>query len=267
MDPRAALTCGSADRVPEMTRAQPGAPARLPFSTASTALAAEISGELWSAAGLDADVRAPLLVAHDGPAYEHQADLTAYLQDHVERGTLPALRAALLQAPPRDRWYSANPAYATAMAEEVMPYLLRRWPTSCAVGVGASLGALAWLHAQASYPQVVDGLFLQSGSFFRPETDPQESSFSEFPAIVRFVASVHRGSRPTRPVPTVVTCGVDEENLANNRRMVRVLRRLGYHVRFAVVPGGHDYTSWRAALDPYLPNLVRAAVSANAGAR
>jgi enterochelin esterase-like enzyme len=242
-----------------VTRAQPDAPAREPFSTGSSVLAAEVHGELWSAAGLDVDVQAPLLVVHDGPAYDHEADLTTYLQNHVEPGTLPELRAALLQAPPRDRWYSANPAYATAMAEDVMPYLTRRWPTSCSVGVGASLGALAWLHAQASYPQVVDGLLLQSGSFFRPETDPQESSFSEFPAIVRFVASVHRGNRPTRPVPTVATCGADEENLANNRRMVRVLRRLGYPVRFAVVPGGHDYASWRAVFDPHLPDLVRAA--------
>jgi enterochelin esterase family protein len=57
-----------------------------------------------------------------------------------------------------------------------------------------------------------------------------------------------------------VTCGADEENLANNRRMVRVLRRLGYRVRFVIVPGGHDYISWRAAFDPHLPDLVRAAV-------
>jgi enterochelin esterase-like enzyme len=248
------------DKVREVTRAQPDAPAREPFSTGSRALAAEVRGELWAAAGLDADVPAPLLVVHDGPAYDDEADLTKYVQDNVERGTLPPLRVALLRAPGRHLWYSANPAYATAMAEDVMPYLTRRWPTTRSLGLGASLGALAWLHAQSSYPEVVDGLFLQSGSYFRPETDPQESGFSEFPAIVRFVASVRRGSRPTRPVPTVMTCGAEEENLANNRRMVRVLRRLGYRVRFLVVPGGHDYASWRTAFDPHLPDLVRAAV-------
>ena len=41
--------------------------------------------------------------------------------------------------------------------------------------------------------------------------------------------------------------------------MVRVLLRLGYRVRFAVVAGGHDYGSWRAAFDPHLPDLLRAA--------
>jgi enterochelin esterase family protein len=169
------------------------------------------------------------------------------------------MRVALLQAEHRAVWFSANDDYARALALEVVPHLVDRWPTTRRVGIGASLGALAWLHAQASYPEVADGLFLQSGSYFRPETDPQESGFSEFPAIVRFVASVHRGPRPTRPVPTVVTCGADEENLANNRRMVRVLLRLGYRVRFAVVAGGHDYASWRAAFDPHLPDLLRAA--------
>jgi enterochelin esterase-like enzyme len=243
-----------------VTAARPLGSVREVVAVRSDALADVVTGEVWSSDGLAAQDAVPLLVVHDGPAYDGEAGLTAYLQAHIDRGVLPPLRAALLSAPARDRWYSANPAYATALAEDVVPALVRRWPTTRSIGVGASLGALAWLHAQSSYPEVVDGLFLQSGSYFRPETDPQESSFSEFPAIVRFVASVRRGSRTTRPVPTVITCGVGEENLANNRRMVRVLLRLGYRVRFAVVPGGHDYGSWRAAFDPHLPDLVRAAL-------
>jgi len=239
--------------------AQPEGLAREQVTIASAALDADVRGEVWSCDGLADDEPAPLLVVHDGPSYDGEAGLTAYLQGHVDRRSLPPLRAALLQAHPRDVWLSANPDYATALAEEVLPYLRAGWPVTRTVGIGASLGALAWLHAQASYPEVADGLFLQSGSYFRPETDPQESGFSQFPAIVRFVASVHRGPRPARPVPTVVTCGADEENLANNRRMVRVLLRLGYRVRFVVVPGGHDYTSWRAAFDPHLPDLLRAA--------
>lgn len=233
---------------------------RQAFSVASPALADAVTGEFWAADDLDASRAAPLLVVHDGPAYDTEAGLTGYLQRHVDAGVIPPLRAALLSAPERDRWYSANPAYAGALADDVVPGLVSMWPTTQTIGVGASLGALAWLHAQSSYPEVVDGMFLQSGSYFRPETDPQESGFSEFPAIVRFVASVRRGNRPTRPVPTVLTCGRDEENLANNRRMARVLLRLGYRVRFVAVPGGHNYPSWGAAFDPHLPDLLRAVV-------
>ena len=243
-----------------MTGAAATRPAREAFAVPSAALGGEVHGEMWSAVTLDADTPAPMIVVHDGPSYDADGGLTTYLEDYVDRGALPPMRAALLRAAPRDVWFSANPDYAVALAEEVLPHLTGRWPASRAIGVGASLGALAWLHAQSSYPQLVDGLFLQSGSFFRPDTDPQESGFAQFPEIVRFVASVRRGDRPARAVPTVVTCGADEENLANNRRMVRVLRRLGYRVRFVIVPGGHDYMSWRAAFDPHLPDLVRAAV-------
>ena len=239
--------------------AEPLPPARETFTVACPGLDADVRGEVWAADGVADGDDVPLLVVHDGPSYDDEGGLTAYLQRHVDTGALPPMRAALLQAERREVWFAANPAYATALAEDVLPYLVGRWPAPRTVGIGASLGALAWLHAQSSYPDVVDGLFLQSGSYFRPETDPQESGFDQFPAIVRFVASVRRGSRPARPVPTVVTCGADEENLANNRRMVRVLQRLGYRVRFAVVPGGHDYGSWRAAFDPHLPDLLRAA--------
>jgi enterochelin esterase-like enzyme len=230
------------------------------FSVGSPVLAGTVTGEVWAADGLEGATAAPLLVVHDGPAYDAEGGLTHYLQAQIDGGAIPPLRAVLLTAPERDRWYSANPAYASALSDDVVPALVAQWRTTRTIGVGASLGALAWLHAQSSYPQVVDGMFLQSGSYFRPETDSQESGFSEFPAIVRFVASVRRGNRTTRPVPTVLTCGRDEENLANNRRMARVLLRLGYRVRFAVVPGGHDYPSWRAAFDPHLPDLVRAVV-------
>jgi enterochelin esterase-like enzyme len=243
-----------------VSAAVPESPARASFRIPSASLAATVRGEVWASEGLGPRAAAPLLLVHDGPSYDTEAGLTTYLQGHIDRGSLPPLRAALLEAGPRALWFSANPDYATALALEVVPYLVDHWPTTRRVGIGASLGALAWLHAQSSYPEVADGLFLQSGSYFRPETDSQESGFSEFPAIVRFVASVRRGNRTTRPVPTVLTCGRDEENLANNRRMARVLLRLGYQVRFAVVPGGHDYPSWRAAFDPHLPDLIRAAI-------
>jgi enterochelin esterase-like enzyme len=241
-----------------VSQAAEGCGARTPFSLRCPSLHASVPGEVWASPGLDAATPAPMLVVHDGPSYDKEAGLTAYLQGHVVRRALPPLRVALLVAPDRHLWFSANPAYATALAENVVPGLTGLWPTTRTAGIGASLGALAWLHAQSSYPAVVDGLFLQSGSYFRPETDPHESEFSQFPAIVGFVASVRRAGRPTRPVPTVLTCGADEENLANNRRMARVLHRLGYRVRFAVVTGGHDYPSWRAAFDPHLPDLVRA---------
>ncbi len=96
------------------------------------------------------------------------------------------------------------------------------------VGMGASLGGLAMLQAQRTWPEVFAGLFLQSGSFFVPRFDRQESALSR----------ATRGScgscgaccaRATfdEPVPVSMTCGAEEENIHNNRLMASGARRAG----------------------------------------
>ena len=65
--------------------------------------------------------------------------------------------------------------------------------------MGRSLGALAALHAEWAHPGTFAGLFLQSGSFFTVETDPQEQDFSAFGAVTGVRApgarSASRGQR------------------------------------------------------------------------
>jgi enterochelin esterase family protein len=58
------------------------------------------------------------------------------------------------------------------------------------------------------------------------------------------------------PVPTVLTCGAVEENLANNRCMAAALLARGYPVSLVEVPDGHNFTAWRDALDPHLVDLL-----------
>ena len=85
--------------------------------------------------------------------------------------------------------------------------------------LGASLGALAAVHAHVRSPGLAGGLFLQSGSFFRRRFDAHEAGFPRFARITRFVGRMY-GRRPLAPpVPTVITCGPAEENLANNRAL------------------------------------------------
>ena len=84
--------------------------------------------------------------------------------------------------------------------------------------MGASLGALAALHAEWHHPGTFDGLFLQSGSFFTPETDPQESKFEYYAQVTGFVQQVltataapqhaaGRDDRPGQPRRTCTTTG------------------------------------------------------------
>jgi enterochelin esterase-like enzyme len=110
------------------------------------------------------------------------------------------------------------------------------------------------LHAQRRYPESLAGLFLQSGSFFRRSTDPQERGFARFERISRFVGGVLR--RPGRPIPVTITCAAAEENLANNRAVAAALAAQGYEVAFREHAGGHDWPSWRRALAAHLPDLL-----------
>jgi enterochelin esterase-like enzyme len=131
-------------------------------------------------------------------------------------------------------------------------------PATARIGVGVSLGALAMLHAHRSWPGTFDALLLQSGSFFTPELDPQESGFSRFAEVISFVSEVAAADHDPAPVPAVLTCGTVEENLANNRAMSGHLRRLGYPVTLVEVRDAHNYTAWRDALHPHLARLVEA---------
>jgi enterochelin esterase family protein len=214
---------------------------------------------VWAPDGLDGP--APLVLVHDGPEYAEFGRFTDYLGAGIASGDLPPLRAALLGPGDRNDWYSANLAYARTIAEVVVPVLP---PATVRIGVGVSLGALAMLHLHRSHPATLNGLLLQSGSFFTAAHDPQESAFGGFGAVTRFVTSVHDAADDEDPVPVTLTCGLPEENLANNRAMAATLERLGYRAVLREVRDSHNYTAWRDALHPGLTELVADVVGVRA---
>ena len=117
--------------------------------------------------------------------------LTRYVGAAVAAGRLPRMRVALLAPGARNERYAANPAYAATLVDHVVPFLAKACPSPVApVLMGQSLGALAALHAAWTSPGVFAGLFLQSGSFFTPDLDPQESGFEYWPEVTGFVATV-----------------------------------------------------------------------------
>jgi enterochelin esterase-like enzyme len=195
-----------------------------------------------------------VLLAHDGPEFDRLGALGRFSATHQD-----PKHHLVLVAPGhglRNEWYGANPAYSAALVGEVLPAVARELGTDRpVVGLGASLGALAMLHAQRHSPAAFAGLFLQSGSFFLPWSDRAERDFDQYRRVIRFVGRAVR--EPGTPVPTVLTCGLVEENLANNRRMADALRRQGYPAPLAEVPDGHNFTAWRDAFDPHLTDLLR----------
>ena len=218
---------------------------------------AEIAIRVWAPAGADPAEPLPLLVAHDGPEYDALSRLTHFSAVSIARGALPRHRVALLAPGVRDDWYSASARYGTAFAEAVLPALRDAVAVHGPVaGMGASLGGLAMLHVQRRHPGVLGALFLQSGSFFTPRYDAHEVRFSRYRRIVRFVREVLVTRTHPDPVPAVLTCGSAEENIHNNRLMATSLAAQGYAAVLHEVPDMHNYTAWRDAFDPHLPELL-----------
>jgi enterochelin esterase-like enzyme len=223
-----------------------------PLAIECPRLGGPVTGLLWSAPGLADDTPAPLLVALDGPEYARFAALDRFLAAAVATNTLPVLRAALLAPRARDEDYSASDAFADALEAELVAAIEQRAPRSAhqpRIGLGASLGGLALLHAHRRKPRLFDALVLQSGSFFDPELDTQEAHFAWFAQITSFVrATVTAPSE--RTIPIALTCGTGEENLANNRAMARALAAQHYPVSFHEVRDAHTWTCWRDAFEP-----------------
>jgi enterochelin esterase family protein len=201
-----------------------------------------------------AGARAPLLVVLDGPDYVRRARLFALLRAGVADGAVPPHRVALVSVGDRLEEFSASTRYARQLVAE-----LEQLGRARRVGLGSSLGALALFHAHRIAPRAFAGLFLQSGSFFRRRTDPQERRFPRFGRIDRFVAAATRNLDGARPVPTTITCALDEENYANNTAVARALATQDYPVDFHAVRGGHDWPTWKRTLEAHLPALLREA--------
>jgi enterochelin esterase family protein len=200
---------------------------------------------------------------HDGPEYAQFSALVRFLESFTAEHELPPLRAALL-APvhgERNEHYSASARYSTALVRELLPQLERRAPTrrtrAARIGMGASLGGLAMLHAHRMHPDSFGGLFLQSGSFFRQRFDRDEAGFGRFRRITRFVGTVLRERSWPHPVPVAMTCGTGEENLANNRATRAALAAQGYVATLDEHPDAHNWVSWRDTFDPHLLEFLQ----------
>jgi enterochelin esterase family protein len=234
---------------------EPGTARRVPLRVGR--LRTTLDVPVWTLADGAGDVHLhhSLLVAHDGPEYAEFSSLLRYLGALRALGRIAPLSVALLQPVDRNETYSASALYGAALAREIVPALAKAVPHDRIVGMGASLGALAMLHAHRRHPRLFDALFLQSGSYFRQRWDKQESGFPRFRRISRFVGEVLAG-RGAAPIPVAITAGTAEENLANNHAVADALDEQGYSVRFATIRDAHNWTCWRDGFDPYLTELL-----------
>ncbi len=220
----------------------------------------QLTGALWAPADAWRGTELPLLICHDGTQMDRYGRLTEFVGTAVAAGALPAMRVLLLD-PGTDRndRYAAKPRYAKALVEAVIPEVSDQVAVAGKpVLMGQSLGAVAALHAARRYPGSFAGLLLQSGSFFTPEHDPQESGYSHWTQVTGFVSSLYSTPLPER-IPTMIACGTAEENLANNVALAAHLAEIGGDIGWGEVADGHTWTTWRDLLDPHLTRLLKEA--------
>ena len=226
------------------------------LTTDRGALDEPVPTALWSPAGLAADTAAPLLLAHDGSDMAQRGSLLQWATAAIAGGARP-FRIALLDPAGgrRDQWYAADERYADHLATVVVPELEQQVPVLATVGLGASLGALAMLFVQRRHPGLLDALVLQSGSYFTATLDPQESGYDRFEHICRAVRALQQGPAP-QPIPVLITCGIVEENRANNEQLAAALRAQDHRVEMHLVPDAHTMIGWRDAWSPGVERLL-----------
>jgi enterochelin esterase-like enzyme len=240
-------------------------PATTGLAVPSRVLGARVPVEVWRSPGgrrRRPGDPLPMLVVHDGPEFARYAALLHFLTVATGDGRLPPMRAALLAPVDRNEHYSASPAWSRALVSEVLPALQAVAPTPPGrrhlVGMGASLGALATLAAARTAPASFGGLFLQSGSFFRPVADAHERDHPRFRRITRFVDDLAAGGGGSaEPASAVLTCGTVEENLNGNRVVRDALAARGWQVALAEHRDAHNWVSWRDTFDPWLVGLLQ----------
>jgi enterochelin esterase-like enzyme len=217
---------------------------------ASSALGSERTVQVYLPARLRAARHYPLLVCFDGADYLHFAKTKVVLDNLIHRYEIAPMVVAFTQAHDRMAEYAANDANSRFVAEELVPELEARYPLRARPrdrGVmGASLGAVASLHAAWKHPGTFGSLLLQSGSF--AFTDIGSGVRSPLMQPVEEFVNAFRAD-PGRPVDRIfVSCGIYESLIYENRSLVPLLERTGMDVKYVEARDGHNWENWRDRL-------------------
>lgn len=205
---------------------------------------------LYRPAGFQGVRPHPLLIVHDGRDHLRYADLGAVLDNLIHGGRIPPLMAALIDPGERLVEYAGSNAHADHLVGELVPRIEKEFHLVSApegrILAGASLGAVASLHAAARNPGFFGGLLLQSGSFVH-SGNGRSSRGPHFDPVAAFIDRFR--SRPVRAADRVfLSCGAYESLLRENREMLLVLQDAGMQLRYVEARDGHNWQSWRDQL-------------------
>lgn len=182
----------------------------------------------------------PLLVVYDGSEYLHRARLATIVDNLiVDRRIRPIAMAFLPNGKSRRTVeYFCSDATLAWLEGEILPAarrhlrLLNVEQNPAAYGVlGASASGLMSMYTGLRMPEIFGKVLCQSGIFSWAGRDF---------AVVDLVRHSH-----ARSLKIWMDVGTLEDLLEDNRRMVALLDKRQYNVRYREFSGGHNYTAWR----------------------
>lgn len=218
--------------------------------------------------GQDATQRFPVLYVHDGGEYLTRARLPTILDNLIYSQDIPPLIAVMVDPVDRIREYWANEHYARFVETEFLPHIDGRYRTRAereARGVmGASLGGLISTYLALSRPHLFSKVGGQSSALFLIEGDRLSALAAELRSRVEGAADqAHDPPRLSTlvahlrtPIAFYFDVGKYEPQfIPAHRRLVPLLEAKGCPCLFQELPGGHNWTSWRAHLKDLLTFL------------
>jgi enterochelin esterase family protein len=207
---------------------------------------------MYRPAGFDRANRYPLVFVHDGGDYLTYGSMALVLDNLIHWGVIPPLLAAFSWPGDRLREYAANPQHADFVVYEAIARIQSSYPLSGDRFVmGASLGAVAAIHAAWRHPGTFTGLLLQSGTF------AQTPGWGSAQHLLAPIADLlHRLEPSHLPPKAYLSCGTYERMIAENRFMAHRLRRAGIEVKYSEIRDGHTWEAWRDRLSEGLGFLL-----------
>lgn len=183
--------------------------------------------------------RVPLLIVYDGPDYFSRGRLPVIVDNLIAAKRIRPIAMAFLPngGPQRGVEYACSDATLAWIEHAVLPMAnrelklldIKKHPGSFGV-LGASFGGLMSVYTGLRLPQIFGHVLSQAAVF---EMDGRD-----------FVAVDLIRHAPARP-KIYMDCGALDFLLADNRRMIPLLRERGFDIAYHEHSGAHNYASWR----------------------
>jgi enterochelin esterase family protein len=228
-------------QVPDWTLPHPDAS---PGSFEDLDLAGGNPLQIYLPPGWDRATPIPLVFVHDGADYLHYGSMSTVLDNLIGAGSIPPLLAVFSKPAHRLIEYAASPAHAVYVVETVVPAVTAKYAVGPQkVVMGASLGAVAALHAAWTHPGAFTAMLLQSGTF------AQSPGWGAARHILGPIADLLVQLEPSAlPHQVFLSCGTYERMIGENRAMAGRLQRAGLDVRYVESRDGHTWEGWRDRL-------------------